>query len=777
MLAFNTGTSYLDMGEVAPYLLKQARERKGQWRIKLYDKKGNIHAVMYTEEEYSKISRTAYHGIRNGTKTSALLAGLENAAQVLWPTGSLDHVAMRHVGVHCVLQYVTSTTGNCFSWLLPCMYIPQRPALHRVGSKSEDKSPPAEDKEDEHKDIPPKEGGSNAGGKKTADEPHSKEDGTTADGEKASEGEAGKTNPDKQPKPDEPTPPTLEAPATPQDTEIGAELNDDNRTITRGDVVAIVGQNFDKKEPVNHLPIVGVMVGPCQVKPNVYAKTASNVKSAIEERTTKKQRKVTLSPAERARIGKVIRTSMTNHRSRGVFSKTKVQEWAVRHFDLETCKSGKWSIQRFRSSLENLYARERPTYSLKTDIKYECMPEGKAPRFLIADGDEGQLMALAVVRCFEDIMFEHFESKSIKHTDKRTAVDRAVRELRKKGAKVVEGDGAAWDATCGDIIRGLIENPVMRHISRVLSEFGVIPETWMEEHSAICEQKKLRLFFENKFETMRVTIDAIRRSGHRGTSCLNWWTNFVLWICSIFVEPERFLDPEIRKGKDHIGTSRWWNGCFEGDDSLCSLCPPMEEGDDLSAAFLKFWAAAGFNMKIVFCKERATFVGWHIGCNDGEINDYRSPELPRALANSGVCVSAEGVRAAKEGDRKAVSILASASALARASDFSGILPSVSRKYLDFAESLSSSNFSDREMSLRAFGEDGYGANEVRALINDRNLGITPQDEMATLKALGYPATHDEIQTFTEYGWSLDPSVLTDYDAFKASLPPTWRKKP
>jgi hypothetical protein len=31
-----------------------------------------------------------------------------------------------------------------------------------------------------------------------------------------------------------------------------------------------------------------------------------------------------------------------------------------------------------------------------------------------------------------------------------------------------------------------------------------------------------------------------------------------------------------------------------------------------------------------------------------------------------------------------------------------------------------------------------------------------------------------VATFREYVWSLDPAVLTDYDAFRASLPPTWR---
>jgi len=296
----------------------------------------------------------------------------------------------------------------------------------------------------------------------------------------------------------------------------------------------------------------------------------------------------------------------------------------------------------------------------------------------------------------------------------------------------------------------------------------------MEEHSLACEQGKLRLFFKNRFQTMSVTIDAIRRSGHRGTSCLNWWVNFVMWVSSVFKQPERYLDVKVRYGEDLTGVRRWWNGMFEGDDSLCSMTPPMCEGDDLSRIFLKFWEDAGFNMKIVFCENRATFVGWHIGCTNGDLNRYRCPELPRALANSGVSVSTQAIDVAKSANRKQANVLAAASALARASDFSGILPTVSEKYLEYAESLTRSDFEDREMSIRAYGEDGHGANEVRAQIRANNITVTIQDELETMKALGYDATYDEMRTFTEYIWSMEPHVLQDYEAFRESLPPSWR---
>jgi hypothetical protein len=831
MLALRLGQTDRHIGEVAPYLLKQAAGRKGQWKVTVhgYDSPTARHpkkySAVFTEEEFSKLTRVAYHGLRNATKSTSLYASLENAAQVLWPTGSLDHVAMRHVAVVMVMQYMTSEetagrghwpdlqqafaagviiglivftlmedmqcallAGLCaviYVWIsgkrriLPTLERTKTPPASAAPGPTAPPAPP----QVPPGPPPPARGGQPPQGPPpagpaappTPPEPevqaweYNEDTGAWDIPERPPVDETAGTETTQ-----ELPPVVMDTPALPSDAANAAAASADRRTMQVGEVVAVIGQEFDKDKPVDHMPVVGCLVGPCQVKPNVYAKTASNVKAAIEERINKKARKCQLSRTAKARVGTLVRQAMSSHRVRGVFSKRKIEAWAIEHLDLELIRSGKWSIERFRASLMNLYAQEYPRYQFKAGIKPECMPEGKAPRMLIADGDDGQLMALAVVRCFEDLLFAHFESKSIKHLAKREAMDRVVKQLKRKGAKAVEGDGSAWDTTCNVEIRALVENPILRHICEVLCGFGVVPDGWMEEHSAACEQKTLRLFFKNKMESMSVTIDAIRRSGHRGTSCLNWWMNFTLWVCSVFAEPERFLDPDVRRGKDLTGQMRWWNGCFEGDDSLCTMEPPMESGDALSGMFLDFWRDAGFNMKIVFCTTRATFVGWHIGCTDGELNDHRCPELPRALANSGVSVSPQGVEAGREGKLSVVKVLAAASALARASDFSGILPSVSEKYLAFAESCTTSNFDDREMSIRSFGEEGYKANDVREKVRTRNMDVTPDQELETLAALGYPATHDEITTFTEHVWSLEPATLVDYDSFRESLPPTWR---
>eukprot|EP00494_Astrolonche_serrata_P019496 UN19704 len=120
--------------------------------------------------------------------------------------------------------------------------------------------------------------------------------------------------------------------------------------------------------------------------------------------------------------------------------------------------SKKWAKTRLDSSIANLVKQAFPRMSCKAAVKLENMEEGKAPRLLIADGDDGQLMALTVIKCLEDLQFKWFKMKSIKHCAKREAVERVVKELTIPGGRLIEGDGSAWDTTCSEEIRSITEN-------------------------------------------------------------------------------------------------------------------------------------------------------------------------------------------------------------------------------------------------------------------------------------------------------------------------------
>jgi hypothetical protein len=177
-------------------------------------------------------------------------------------------------------------------------------------------------------------------------------------------------------------------------------------------------------------------------------------------------------------------------------------------------------------------------------------------------------------------------------------------------------------------------------------------------------------------------------------------------------------------------------------------------------------------MKWVFATTRATFVGVHMAIGkEGYPTGLWSPELPRAL-KSGVSTSRAALDAVEKGDVAMMKQVASATALSRAADFAGILPTVSKKYLDYAESLAKHDFQDREMSMRTNGEDGISAVGVRNLVRERNAEVTIQEELAAMKELGYDCSTDELTNFINYPWSFDK--IPDHDMFRESLPAKWR---
>lgn len=548
------------------------------------------------------------------------------------------------------------------------------------------------------------------------------------------------------------------------------------RVHGEGGMMKVVGRAFgDRSES---FPIVGVQIGPCAEPPLVYSNTFENVQSAVQKRLIEKARPCTFTDTDKKKFFGFAQKAC--HGKNAIFTKEKVQKWIATHSDFETLKSGKWSKERLESSLDALYKRCHVDFRLSAAIKAEVMPTGKPPRLLIADGDDGQLMAVLVVKCFEELLFDHFEKKSIKHCGKREAVGRCVGELipprnRRDDSGAIEGDGSAWDTTCNSTVRGS-ENYILDHIMVCMLELGFAPSEWHEAHQRINERANLKIFYKGKGKAMGIKIAAIRRSGHRGTSCLNWWTNYSMWYCSVFKDPTKFLDAETRWGEDIRGNRRWFNGCFEGDDSLISTSPKLVEGSDIANDVLDFWRRAGFDMKIVFVDDRATFVGWHIAAVRGVLHEtIRTPELPRAMKTSVSC-SSSAVKAAREDNVAVAKQVGAAACIARAADFAGLLPTVSKKYLDYADTLmvKGEEFYDRELSMRVLGfeDEKVTTSTVRDEIERLNLGADPDVEKVWLSGLRYFAEDEELSRFRDYQWSWEN--LGDYDGFRGSLPQSWR---
>jgi hypothetical protein len=844
MIVFEHGALPITPLRVDPQMRDYVASRKGEWEVVTWDYDDREEEtrldraqrlcmeavgfaspppmkrtrVVFQEKEVPRIHHILRHGLQNQTKMVSIFANLEQAAETLWPTGSLEHMAMRQLSVPILVR---AYCGHFIEEALPhteplyccCQNKPRK--FHTMFRRcvtdviSKGASNPSGDveqinatptggsaaKESPPGEIPPPPVPEAV----PASIPDSSSLATLGAcllaGQHAwprpwmpGEGENGMPPPPPNPEPAGPpsalgpeiptipnnvgmkTPAPIHGGITAEDADIIA--NEQDRLITVGGAKLVVGQDYDQKDG-DDKQIVGVLVAPSPRPPNIYNNSSANILAAKRKRITEKGLPYRGTQADRMKIGSMVKDAMSNKPNRGIFSAARIRKWCEENFHLHEMVSKKWSKQRMESSAENLISKAFPEMDMKCAIKLEPMQEGKAPRLLIVDGDDGQLMALGVIKAFEDLLFDWMEGKSIKHAAKRAAVKRVVAGLTKKGAKLVEGDGKAWDTCCNSKIRSQTEDPILRHIMEVIIEYGVVPEQWHREHMACCEKKELRLFFKKKADKIRIKIDAIRRSGHRGTSCLNWWINFVCWTCSIFKEPAKFLEPQIRKGLDETGVLRWWNGAFEGDDSLCALSPEMKDGDELSVYFMSFWLRQGFHMKIVYVDTRATFCGYHIACIQGEPSGFICPELPRAMENAGVSVSATIRTAALAGDERVVRDIAAASALARAADFAGILPTVSRKFHEYANDTKwSKEVVDREMSYRVMGEEGHDYTALETMIESQNLYVTPTEEHESLKALNCGATYEELDIFRLYPWSFER--VASFDDMLASLPISWR---
>lgn len=563
------------------------------------------------------------------------------------------------------------------------------------------------------------------------------------------------------------------------DSAIRVERQD--RVVENSAGVGVVGQSMN---PENSKQIVGVLSLPVTDHPNVYAKEFDNVEAAVENRIRKKQRPFTANSDDKALIGRMVSAAIGNNPRRGIFSQKRVVAWWEKHL-LSDIKSGKWTEDRLTKAVEGLCCRIDPQFKLSCDVKLESMPEGKAPRMLIADGDEGQVMALLTICCIEDLIKAHVPKKTIKGLGKRAAMERMAAELRvpkaafskTKGTKasVFEGDGSAWDTTCSAALRECMENPVIFHVSAILKSLMVEPPSWNIAHDDVCARAQLVLTFKKNNEFKRLIIDAIRRSGHRGTSCLNWWDNFVGWHVAIFETPEIFLDPDVRYGRDHTGVMRWLGSGFEGDDSVLSTTPEIKSGDELYVAIIQRWERLGFNMKIFLRDTRALFTGYYMALDRSGPTGIMMPEVDRCFARAGISCSPTMIKHFKDENRAGCQAVSRAAALSRAYEFAGWSPTISQKYLRYYESLNVATHVDRDLQMRTTGAtEEFSEPDIVVDINVRNGAATSLavSELDRLAATGFGCTQDELLAFSTKLWDYD--LLKDWEGFRDSLPASWR---
>lgn len=387
-------------------------------------------------------------------------------------------------------------------------------------------------------------------------------------------------------------------------------------------------------------PKIGAFqIGPDLISTEVMDSTLNNLKAGLAKRVKPLPFRATISTKR-----KIDRT--VSELIKKVFTPEAIRSWADNHM-LDDCKPGKWSTERWHLAVDEAMSETENLIEQTFQIKVnEALPaKGKAPRPIIQCGDKAQVMMKFPVKCFEEILFDYFEDASIKHLPKAEAMERVAKHLAgglgsRAHRHLVEGDGSAWDSCCGPKIRAMTENRILKHIIQVLGDDPEVPCQWMSEVLNDMDKPKIKGKFKGNghhLTPITVMIDAIRQSGHAGTSSMNYLVNLVCWLVVIAKEPWKL----IGKSKEGVLRKRYESPrdgktyellyAFEGDDSAISTTENLLAHDQ---EIEEIWTSLGFRMKLVFVDKKLTFTGFDFLCNEKGPTGAFVPEIARNIASS-----------------------------------------------------------------------------------------------------------------------------------------------
>jgi len=421
--------------------------------------------------------------------------------------------------------------------------------------------------------------------------------------------------------------------------------------------------------------VLAIKIGPSLCEVECHENRDANVAEAIRRRFISKNKPVKLRKQERAKITRAVNKIILTY-----FETDLVQQFFYDHPLVEELRSDNMNWPRFERALDDLLESTGCLPDYKYMIKNEVLripKEGAKPaRIVINAGDQHQLAALLCISCFEKFWFNDQCTDHIKGVDKHEAMLRIIGHLNHVGARrpsQAEGDGSSWDFTCSLIIRNLIENPILQHISDCLYSnelFNDVPK-WCVKASLTHRTVERWTLNPSTMDwkdgrRAKLVIRSIRASGERGTSCLNHLINSVLWACCLLDEPETlFSDWARHSGKtkryrisrllylpserDSANYNIGYKGAFEGDDSAINTDEWVWENK--MDAIVAFWDRAGFNMKIAVAKDKFqetygkpgpasfTFTGYEVLVLRGMAMPIMMPEVKRNIASSAYTTS------------------------------------------------------------------------------------------------------------------------------------------
>lgn len=446
---------------------------------------------------------------------------------------------------------------------------------------------------------------------------------------------------------------------------------------------------------------VGVKILPTLMDKKYFSSIRKNVKRGLKERVEDKEVPMTVTDSDVKEIQRMVRALQSQ-----AFTEDKIRHVAssILFGDL---KSKKWSAQRVEAGLRFLHERYSPEMQFTVSVKLEPMPHNKPPRVLIADGDAGQIKSWLCIGILERLLFYHFSDNSIKSGSKAEAMGKHESDMRitKAAVSILENDGSAWDACCRKRLRELTEVPIIEHIIKVLDEMMIPENEWSHQRLRADKKTFLKLRFAPKIELTHPSgseeydleeiecaamnkpiffkIDAIRRSGDRGTSCLNFLMNVVCWAwvlcgssCALMVKGRTTRIPLWNGGQSTVKIK------CEGDDSHLAVTYKFsqDELDDLESR----WTRLGHRPKLYLRQPGSVteFTGYHFLVDEhGIIPGTGCPDIVRTMVASSVTIAKEAVAGVVEEDEKKIAPIACASLLCTAAAFSERLPSLANFYL------------------------------------------------------------------------------------------------
>jgi hypothetical protein len=539
---------------------------------------------------------------------------------------------------------------------------------------------------------------------------------------------------------------------------------------------------------IQHLPAINARL--------FYLSSIGNVDRAIKGRIDDPEVPVTLTAEDKADLTAVVDRFLAH-----VESDKRCFQTIATSIMFGDLKSKKWTEQRALNGLERLRMMYNPRYRFKGAIKLEPSKPGKPPRLLVADGDEGQIMAWLMIGTLEKWVVKRYRNRTIKGANRSDAINRVIDELkhelkgrnargqsmvRRLANDILENDGSAWDACMSLILRELTENRVMDKVAGFLSGYvsSDIPHTFTEARQA-----------SNKLKTIKVTVvckgylfghrgalenddpvpkkvgwkrafRAIRRSGCRGTSILNWIDNMLCWAFVIGgAEGAKLVVPNGCKLLCRDGLVRIVYMAFEGDDSILSLravsCVPLSE--ETLGIFHAMWVKLGHRPKLFHRKsgEVAEFCGCKI-LVDSEgtgLTHTWSPDALRGITNAAYCYNSAAVEAAVDGDKKWLAKAVAPGLIARAHGMSTLFPSIARAFMRVASEMDPGldfeySVSDRVMLDAEFGDALPHIWEADRKDIETNI---------------VPMTYEDMKTRTERAINESFVIHGDSEAYNAVL--------